>query len=463
MTVRHRHYDDHDDALSNPCANEAHDRLDASSQNIRGLNRLCSLFVIFVVTIYFATKTNEGYIPLKRLQRKVIGTDDSEAFSTARVPSEFEGCCGPGKNKWEQTCYTGQACGDPLYPFRNKEEAAFFQPYWPATQSEQKRRDRNCRNAWDKLAPIHHWCKNKKLRDYIPLGCSPYKTESSFYLGPFHHLLLFPEGKLAFCGIPKAGITQWRQFRRFVFGAMDYQGSPHLKTDLMMFLFDHLQPSNKNEIMQTWTLAALIREPSERLLSAYLEKVQGNKEIFGRIVSFSEFVDILFAQPEAEGTYGLSWFTDPHWRPQAWSCGLSEDLPNFGYLGTLEKAAQHTRGILESVGMWDSHGKNYRISNETTAYPEEAVPPPDPDIPAQGFQQRVGMTGQDGMDTIRHSLGSHKLLKLHYTPELLQKVKEIYWMDFALYDAIKRAEDSGKVRGRDVAALLDPELCSYNE
>ena len=64
------------------------------------------------------------------------------------------------------------------------------------------------------------------------------------------------------------------------------------------------------------------------------------------------------------------------------------------------------------------------------------------------------------MDTIRHSLGSHKLLKQFYTPELLQKVKEIYWMDFVLYEAIKKAEALGKVQGRDVAALLDPERCA---
>lgn len=47
--------------------------------------------------------------------------------------------------------------------------------------------------------------------------------------GPYDRLYLYPSGKLAFCGIPKAGITQWLHFLRFTIGAKDYQSIPYCK------------------------------------------------------------------------------------------------------------------------------------------------------------------------------------------------------------------------------------------
>ena len=44
-------------------------------------------------------------------------------------------------------------------------------------------------------------------------------------------------------------------------------------------------------------------------------------------------------------------------------------------------------------------------------------------------------------------------------PELMAKVRKLYWMDFALWDALKEAEKEGKTHGRDIARKLNPE-CS---
>jgi hypothetical protein len=51
--------------------------------------------------------------------------------------------------------------------------------------------------------------------------------------GPYDCLYLYPSGKLAFCGIPKAGITQWLHFLRFTIGAKDYQKYTLLQSNWM--------------------------------------------------------------------------------------------------------------------------------------------------------------------------------------------------------------------------------------
>jgi hypothetical protein len=51
--------------------------------------------------------------------------------------------------------------------------------------------------------------------------------------GPYDRLYLYPSGKLAFCGIPKAGITHWLHFLRFTIGAKDYQKYTLLQSNWM--------------------------------------------------------------------------------------------------------------------------------------------------------------------------------------------------------------------------------------
>ena len=67
-----------------------------------------------------------------------------------------------------------------------------------------------------------------------------------------------------------------------------------------------------------------------------------------------------------------------------------------------------------------------------------------------GFQQ-TGTNTNDG-----HNRNSRAKLNAYYTPAIMKKVKEIYWMDFALWDAVKQAEESeGRgVSGRHVGKIL---------
>lgn len=78
---------------------------------------------------------------------------------------------------------------------------------------------------------------------------------------------------------------------------------------------------------------------------------------------------------------------------------------------------------------------------------------------AAGFQQQVVANDGQGDITTRHSHNSWTKMKGYYTPELLGKVKKLYWMDFALWNAVQEAQEEGKVRGEDIAPILSP-LCS---
>lgn len=62
-------------------------------------------------------------------------------------------------------------------------------------------------------------------------------------------------------------------------GAKDYPAFPHKKQDKDFFRFDKLNPSLQQEIWSSkeWTFAAFLRDPTERLLSAYLDKITDTK------------------------------------------------------------------------------------------------------------------------------------------------------------------------------------------
>lgn len=376
----------------------------------------------------------------------------------ALKPVTFEGCCGAGKNTWEQICLTEQACmNNSLYPFASLEEKAILEP-WQPTEEEKRRHQKDCIVTSERIPPMH-WC-NKRSSDRFMFGCSNYNMGGGS--GPYDRVLLFPRSQLAFCGIPKVGITQWIQFLRFTLGAKDYQALPYAKKDISPFSFDRLMPSRQDEIWSNWTKAVFLRDPAERLLSAYLDKVETIHN-----VTFEQFVNSIVLPHRTRRPdrirMGLHWWTDPHWRPQAWSCGLSEHLPDFDFVSTLDHAARDTKDLLQRVDMWENYGKHYRVSPDSKK--EHPMPPPPGPLKAgevaPGFQQ-VSKSGEAGMDTQGHNTRSRSKLDRYYTPALMSKVKKLYWMDFALWEAAKEVTKDGAANGKDVSMKLKPD-CALDE
>jgi len=372
-------------------------------------------------------------------------------------PANFTKCCLSRssqdiQNSWKSTCYTPRACENhTLYPFQSVAEEEFMQQreFLPA---DKKQHRKHCSAAANQLHQEVTWCRvtpssNQSLPEsFYPTGCSQYSMGADS--GPYDRMLIFPGAKLAFCGIPKSGITRWLQFLRFTLGAKDYQDAPYYKIDVEPFYFDGLTQTAQHEIWNdpAWTRAVLIREPTERLLAAYLDKIVPDDRF--RNFTLAEFVSSL-ERPEQEGLAGLSWHTDPHWRPQAYSCGMAQLLPHLDYVGGLDRVAEHSRRILDHVGLWESHGRHYRVGQSKGPIQN---PPPPLEEPTAGFQQEVHASDH-------HSRGAKSKLDAHYTPELRERVRKLYWMDYALWDAVQQASDEGKHLGKDVAALLNPEEC----
>jgi len=226
----------------------------------------------------------------------------------------------------------------------------------------------------------------------------------------------------------------------------------------MPFSFDARHPDRHFEVWNdpNWTRAVLIREPTERLLSGFLDKILPNKDV--NVTTLEEFVDILEQFPpnlKVKGPKtGLSWHTDPHWRPQAYSCGMVQMLPSMQLVGGLDRVSEHTRAILEQVGLWQSHGRHYRLSPTKNKLVKN--PPPDVSkVKATGFQQ-----SQVAGD--HHSQGAQSKIDKYFTPELLARVQKLYWMDYALWDALQQA-GPGLHHGKDIAAILNPDECSSGQ
>jgi hypothetical protein len=331
--------------------------------------------------------------------------------------------------------------------------------YIPTLEDKSARR-KLCKVANDRLLPTNSWCgKNSSF----PMGCSRHIMGHGS--GPYDRALLFPSARFIFCGIPKAGVTQWLQFLRFTIGAKDYQSYPYFKRDTHPFYLDRLLPRTQKDIWINYTKAVFIREPAERLLSAYLDKVANKsaaKGPFGSNVTFTEFIEILSSKnttklPQHRMFPGLTWYSDPHWRPQAWSCGLSEDVQQFNYIGSLDNAGHHTKTVLKQVGLWESHGKHYHVSKKGEKNGTASMTWPPPPLKrgevAPGFQQE--QVGHE-IDPLQHNKGSKQKLNKYYTPELMEKVKKLYWMDFQLWNALQEAKGSGLVCGKDIVKLLNP-------
>ena len=92
--------------------------------------------------------------------------------------------------------------------------------------------------------------------------------------------------KLAFFTIPKVGCTTWKQLFRRIMGYSNWAKEEYVdmlpwnpQTNGLKYLYDF--PIEKaNEIMTSheWTRAIFVRDPKERLVSAYLDKGVGNPD-----------------------------------------------------------------------------------------------------------------------------------------------------------------------------------------
>ena len=142
------------------------------------------------------------------------------------------------------------------------------------------------------------------------------------------------------------------------------------------------------------------------------------------------------------------------WRPQIFSCGLSERLDRFQYVGNIDHVADQTRELLESVGLWESHGKRFINGGVKKWHMCSIKSHPLNETLHIGFQQKDEIRNSLASNTAYgHSKGSKNKMDEYYTPELLKKVREeLYANDYKVYQLLKEKETLSS--GKEIAAQL---------
>lgn len=246
---------------------------------------------------------------------------------------------------------------------------------------------------------------------------------------------------------------------------------PHFKPDREKFFVRSLELSRAEELFSdpSWTKAVFFRNPLERLASAYEDKVVRNgytQKIFKigdkqnqTTLSFGQFVEKITATDklsECRDPTGLSACTDPHWMPQMMMCGLNHLLPKFNFIGSFDHIAEHTKILLEKTGIWDTLGRNFDDGRGARISPGSQIcysPPPlrSGNESIAGFNQR----GVTRSGSYVHNTGSKDKMAKLYTPELMEKVKAAYALDFAVWNEISNRSATEIQDGKDLMVVRD--------
>ena len=193
----------------------------------------------------------------------------------------------------------------------------------------------------------------------------------------------------------KAAITEWiRLFLRMDGFAEWKTADAHYLRRLPAFC--HLSTTEAQQIITSdaWTRIIVFRDPAERLLSAYLDRIGPGKQSFG------EFIDSI----------GDVDSCDMHWVSQwTWNRN-SKFFAQYNRHVDLGNSYAETRKVLSPTGCWEKYC-------------------------ASGW-------GLDGNLEFLQDSGDHPTfaktkMNFFYTPELLARVKRLYAQDYAMIDALR--------------------------
>jgi hypothetical protein len=235
--------------------------------------------------------------------------------------------------------------------------------------------------------------------------------------------------KLVFFTIPKVGCTTWKQLFRRMMGYNNWKApDPHNpKTNGLTYL-SHYTTSRATEIMNdpTYTKAIFLRDPKERLLSAYLQKVvqSEGKDFMTLCCKYAtsnnkeQEEQLCRSQAPTLSFPGfVHWTTticrdDDHWRPQSLRMENKFLQNSLNFVGHMETADRDAKQLLQHIGAWEAFG--------TT-----------------GWGPPSGRFLEGSRSTIPHATSksaeeSWSRLSNYYTPELESIVEDYYKDDYSL-------------------------------
>ncbi|KAL7579858.1 hypothetical protein ACA910_004870 [Epithemia clementina (nom. ined.)] len=233
--------------------------------------------------------------------------------------------------------------------------------------------------------------------------------------------------KLLFWTTPKVGCTVFKKAFRRMEGYKDWMVEnsiiPHSPYSNGLNYLYHYRPSEADHMLTdpTWTRALFVRDPKERLLSAYLDKVASNHSYYVRKICckiksmetllqcdrFRESTQSTADQLRSPAVSFASFLqdvysncSDPHWKPQAKRLP-DKYWPVINFIGHLEHARQDTERLFRKIGAWEAFG--------ASGWPSGAI---------------------FGNNSAKHATFAMNKVTAYYSPELEEMAERIYQADY---------------------------------
>ena len=208
----------------------------------------------------------------------------------------------------------------------------------------------------DRLQRIREYCKSSKNNSDIVHTLPLHQNLFNFVVSEKYKFII--------CYVPKTGASQWKRALINILANRTILADPDtislFDLDLFAFLAEYA-PRERQAMLKTYTTIFYVREPFERLLSAFRDKFETyttslyskmGREIIGKVrkssenlnsnelPSFGEFTEYLSTLPDTP-----QW--DVHWRPShqvCYPCAIDYD-----YVGRFETVKEDADHILQQL------------------------------------------------------------------------------------------------------------------
>lgn len=254
----------------------------------------------------------------------------------------------------------------------------------PPSQSEQHglhehgtRTDKNDKN------------KSNITSKIIGLKTNLLATDSIYSRNWWEKPTVIEEFKLIFFTIPKVGCTEWKLMFRQMMGMKHPRKNDDMNiyrnpaTNNLTTLGDYsLEEAERMMTSQEWTKAVFVREPKERILSAFIDKFVNTDHAQkhccrGLGMDKNEYETCKVKREMKDFAYFLSLTQkcpDPHWLPQ-YTVIDEKWWPYVNFIGYMDNIADDARRLLQSItsardGMsaWDKFGAYGWGPNRTSGF-----------------------------------------------------------------------------------------------
>ena len=192
--------------------------------------------------------------------------------------------------------------------------------------------------------------------------------------------------KLLFFTVPKNSCTEWKRLLRRMTGIKDWKSygvrTVHDPTRNGIKRLDQISEEEQYEIMTSpnWTRAIFVRDPLERLLSAFIDKgirtwhieegccrgyqLKQNNTLRQQQCQLLKSLKQNHTHPTME-QFTFETFVegfasqcdDPHWAPQSQKLKPS-NWQFINFVGQFHSLEHDARCLLEKVGAWEEYGSN---------------------------------------------------------------------------------------------------------